>query len=582
MALLLSGRTRNPTTPSGFIGLGQTQAALGNTPSTATGFTLITANSQTTYASSLGKIEFTFTNTANFINSTIPNGDVIYRPNGTGTLYLFGDVVIPSLDAQTAFKGPVKAATTANIDLIGGAPIEVDGYSLELNDRVLVRAQTNTATNGIYVVSFLGSGSNGTWARSADTNTAEEMAAAIVSVVNGDTLSGRYFYNDFKNTDTLDVDPVNWYQIIADTKPNQDLFNKLIDATDIGTRIPGRGFFTDIQSTGTFVADKMRLTSTETSTSTQSGALVVAGGVGIGDNMNIGGPVRIYALTSATSTFSGALIVQGGAGFNGDIYAQRYFAEGEPLDNLYWNGGEISAPLRIRNPAQATNTYSGALQVWGGAGIGGDLYVGKSITLESELQTESVYFRMRNTATNGQSYTWRVGGNNFAGQGGTNLNEGGLTLFNDTLNTYRLAVTKTTGNLLVGPQTDNGVDKLQVSGSVRFGDGQLFTRSTSINNTSTTVIDSFPAANYRTAKLLIQIADGTGSSAKFHVVEIVVLVDNNGNVYKSEYGIITTGGAIGEFDVDYNIGGNGLVRLLFTADETSAKQVKVMRTSISR
>jgi hypothetical protein len=189
---------------------------------------------------------------------------------------------------------------------------------------------------------------------------------------------------------------------------------------------------------------------------------------------------------------------------------------------------------------------------------------------------------MRNTATNGQSYTWRVGGDNFVGQGGTNLQEGGLTLFNDTQNIFRLAITKSTGNLLVGPQTDNGVDKLQVLGSVRFGDGQLFTRSTSINNTSTTVIDSFPAANYRTAKLLIQIADGVGINAKFHVVEIVVLVDNNGNVYKSEYGIITTGGTVGEFDVDYNISGNGLVRLLFTADETSAKQVKVVRTSISR
>jgi hypothetical protein len=408
------------------------------------------------------------------------------------------------------------------------------------------------------------------------------MAAAIVSVVNGDTLSGRYFYNDFKSTDTLGTDPVNWYQLIADTKPNQELWYKLIDATDIGTRIPGKGFFTEIESTGSFVANKLTLTSTETSTSTQSGALVVAGGVGIGDNMNIGGPVRIFDLTTATSTFTGAFQVAGGAGINGDVYAKRYFAEGEPLNNLFWNGGEISAPLNIRNPEDAFNTMTGALRVWGGAGIGGDIYGGRSLTLESRVQTESVFFRMRNTATNGQSYTWRVGGNNFAGQNGNNLVEGGLTLYNDTQQIYRLAVTKTTGNLLVGPQTDNGVDKLQISGSIRFGDSQLFTRSTSINNTSTTVIDSFPAANYRTAKLLIQIADGVGASAKFHVVEIVVLVDNSGNVYKSEYGIITTGGAIGEFDVDFNIGGNGLVRLLFTADTISAKQVKVLRTSISR
>jgi hypothetical protein len=65
-------------------------------------------------------------------------------------------------------------------------------------------------------------------------------------------------------------------------------------------------------------------------------------------------------------------------------------------------------------------------------------------------------------------------------------------------------------------------------------------------------------------------------------VEIVVLNDNTGNVYKSEYGIITTGGEKGTFDVDYNVGGTGLVRLLFTAASPSNKTVKVQRTSITR
>jgi hypothetical protein len=581
VATLLSGSVRNPTSPSGFISLSQTQAALGNTPSTSTGFTIVTVNSQTTYRSSLGNIEFSATTTATFIQSSILDGNVIYNPNGTGTFTINGPVSIPFLDATTAFKGPVKAASTASIDLIGGAPNIVDGIELELDDRVLVKDQEQPEENGIYTVLFLGSGTNGTWARAADNNTSEKMAGAIVYVANGDTWKGRYYFTDFVEEQVLDVDPVNWYQLIGD-KQVQDIDNKQINATDIGVKIPGKGFFTELTSTGTFQASKLRLTSTETSTTTDSGALVVAGGAGIGGNMNIAGPIKIFDLTSATSTFSGALQVGGGVGINGDVYAQRYFAEGVPLDNLFWNGGTITAPFRVQNPAMASSTQTGAIQVWGGVGIGGDLYVGKSITLETGVQTDSVYFRMRNTATNGQSYTWRVGGDNFAGQGGTNLNEGGLTLYNDTQNTYRLAITKTTGNLLVGSQIDNGVDKIQSAGSIRFGDGQLFTRSTSINNTSTTVIDSFPAANYRTAKHLVQIADGVGPGAKFHVVEIVILLDNDGNVYKSEYGIITTGGAIGEFDVDYNISGNGLVRLLFTASSSSLKQVKVVRTTISR
>ncbi len=577
MAALLSGRVKNPTSTSGYTGLGQTQAALGNTPTTSTGYTLITVNNIATYSNTLQNLKFaTDFSTETRITSQLPDGNIMIETTGTGTIYLLGNVKVPFLDAQTAFKGPVKAATTSSVDLIGGAPNTVDGYSLLLNDRVLVREQSDPAENGIYVVSFVGSGENGTWVRSSDTNTSDKMASAIVSVQGGDTLSGRYFYTDFLPSNVLGVDPVIWYQLIADFK-DQFIENKNIDDSTIGYFTPGYGGFSDL-----------RAVSTTTSTGTDSGALLVYGGAGIGGNLNVGGPTNLYgdtqvlSGTSATSTFTGAMQIAGGLGVNGAIYARAVYVDGVPLDEPFWNGGQITDPFYVANIEGATSTMTGALKVLGGAGIGGDLYVGKSITLESPRQVDSVYFRMRNTATNGQSYTWRVGGNNYAGQGGTNLNEGGLTLYNDTNNTYRLAVTKTTGNLLVGPQTDNGADKLQVSGSIRFADGQLFTRSTSINNTSTTVIDSFPAATYRTAKLLVQVADGVGSGAKFHVVEIVVLLDNDGNVYKSEYGIITTGGSVGVFDVDYNVSGNGLVRLLFTAEQTSAKLVKVLRTAISR
>ena len=567
----MSGSVRNPSSPTGFITLAETQAALGNTPTTSTGYTLITVNNIATYSNTLQNLQFaTDFSTETRITSQLPDGNIMIETTGTGTIYLLGNVSIPFLDAQTAFKGPVEAATTGTIDLIGGAPNTVDGVTLELDYRILVRAQDDLSENGIYTVSLVGNGTNGTWVRADDNSTAEKMASAILSVQGGDTLSGRYFYTDFLPTDVLDVDPVNWYQIIADNK-DQSIENKNIDTSSIGFYNPGYGGFSDL-----------RAVSTTTSTGTDSGALIVTGGAGIGGDVNIGGITKVDNGTSATSTFTGAMQIAGGLGVNGAIYARAVYIDGVPLDEPFWNGGQITSPFYVANIENATSTMTGALKVLGGAGIGGSLYVGESITLESPNQVDSVYFRMRNTATNGQSYTWRVGGNNFAGQSGANLNEGGLTLYNDTNNTYRLAITKTTGNLLVGVQTDNGTDKLQVSGSMRFGDGQLFTRSTSINNTSTTVIDSFPATSYRTAKLLVQVADGVGTGAKFHVVEIVVLIDNDGNVYKSEYGIITTGGSIGLFDVDYNVSGNGLVRLLFTADETSAKLVKVLRTSISR
>jgi len=571
VASLLSGNVKNPTSPSGYTGLGGTQVALGNTPTTSTGYTIITVNSIATYSNTLQNLQFkTDFSTETRITSQLPDGNIMIETTGTGTIYLLGNVSIPRLDAQTAFKGPVKAATTASVDLIGGAPNIVDGYLLTTSDRVLVKDQVDEAENGIYVVLNLGVGSNGTWERATDADTSAKLAQAIVSVSRGDTLAGRYFYTDFTSNLTLGVDPIKWYQLIAD-KLDQNITNKNIDSTNIGATAPGYGAFNDL-----------RATSTATSTGTNSGALIVSGGIGIADNMHLGGVAYIDNGTSATSTFSGAMIVQGGLGVNGAGYFRSLYVDGVPVNNPIWNGGTISSPFYVANIEGATSTNTGALKVLGGVGIGGDLFVGKSITLESIKPTERVYFRMRNTATNGQSYTWEVGGNNFAGQSGANLREGSLTLFSDTANTFRLAVVKSNGNVLIGPQTDNGVDKLQVSGSVRFGDGQLFTRSTNINNTSTTVIDSFPAANYRTAKLLVQISDGIGPGTKFHVVEIVILADNDGNVYKSEYGIITTGGAVGVFDVDYDISGNGLVRLLFSASSASAKQIKVLRTSISR
>ena len=599
MAGLLSGAQRNLSSKSGFITLNKTQAQLGNTPTTSTGYTIITANSQTTYATTLGEFNFTFSNTSSYMQTIIPDGNNVIVSQGTGGNYILGPTYIPDLQANTAFKGPVKAATTANIVLVGGAPVVVSDYSAAYLDRILVRAQDNPAENGIYYITYLGVGYNGTWSRTTDDNTADKMAGAIVNVSSGTAYAGRYFYTDFESQNVLDVDPVNWYQIVGDNVPNQGVTKKLIDNSPIGTITPNVGYFTDLYSSGTFQVKKLSVTGTDSSTSTTTGAIVVAGGVGVGGDINAGGNItaggfatfssntniagitQVTNATSATSTFSAAMLVAGGMGVNGSIYARAVYVDGVPLDNPYWNGGQITDPFYVANIESAYNTYTGALKVLGGVGIGGDVYIGKSLTLETPTVVDSVYFRMRNTATNGQSYTWNVGGNNAAGQSGASLREGSLTLYDDRNSTYRLAIVKTTGNLLVGQQTDNGVDKLQVNGSIQYKDAQLFTRSTSINNTSTTVVDSWPALNYRTTKSLVQISDGTGPTASFEVREIVMLYDNVGNVYKSEYGIISTAGEKGVFTVDYNAGGNGLVRLLFSAYKPSNKTMKIARTSIT-
>jgi hypothetical protein len=84
------------------------------------------------------------------------------------------------------YKQATRVITVSNVTLSGGAPSQVDGVSLSLDDRVLVTGQSNAAQNGIYLVDTVGSGSNGTWVRSNDTNsTGELLAGTIVMVTEG-------------------------------------------------------------------------------------------------------------------------------------------------------------------------------------------------------------------------------------------------------------------------------------------------------------------------------------------------------------------------------------------------------------
>lgn len=84
------------------------------------------------------------------------------------------------------YKQATRAVTVANVTLTAGAPNNVDGINLSVNDRVLVTGQSIQSQNGVYVVSVLGTGANGTWTRSGDTDvTGELLAGAIIMVTEG-------------------------------------------------------------------------------------------------------------------------------------------------------------------------------------------------------------------------------------------------------------------------------------------------------------------------------------------------------------------------------------------------------------
>jgi len=88
---------------------------------------------------------------------------------------------VDNLSAGLAWKDSVRAATTANITL--SAAQTIDGVSVIVGDRVLVKNQTTAANNGIYLVA------SGAWTRTTDADLGTEVENMCVFVSEGTTLA---------------------------------------------------------------------------------------------------------------------------------------------------------------------------------------------------------------------------------------------------------------------------------------------------------------------------------------------------------------------------------------------------------
>lgn len=113
---------------------------------------------------------------------------------------------VDSIVEGLAWKDDVRVATTANINL-ASAPSSIDGVTLAIGDRVLVKDQTNAQENGIYL--FNGAGSAMT--RALDANTGAELNAAVVTVRAGSTNGGTTWRQTTVDP-TLGTSDIVWQQ----------------------------------------------------------------------------------------------------------------------------------------------------------------------------------------------------------------------------------------------------------------------------------------------------------------------------------------------------------------------------------
>lgn len=100
------------------------------------------------------------------------------------------------------YKESVRVASTANITVtynstggtsargqITAAPNTINGVSLAVNDRILLKDQSTGAQNGIWVVTTVGTGANGVWDRATDFDADAEVTSGATCYVSEATTS---------------------------------------------------------------------------------------------------------------------------------------------------------------------------------------------------------------------------------------------------------------------------------------------------------------------------------------------------------------------------------------------------------
>ena len=177
-----------------FIGQGQPFYATFNPVQSGLTITNSTIDSTTIGATTPSTGVFTSISTTTGQISTTPsaNTDIANK--------FYVDTVAQGLGPKAA----CQVATTANITLSGLQTI--DGYTTVAGDRVLVKNQTSSANNGIYIAS------SGSWSRSADMDVWSEVPGAYTVILNGSANIDTGWVCTATTLGTINVTAMPWVQ----------------------------------------------------------------------------------------------------------------------------------------------------------------------------------------------------------------------------------------------------------------------------------------------------------------------------------------------------------------------------------
>ncbi len=334
-------------------------------------------------------------------------------------------------------------------------------------------------------------------------------------------------------------------------------------------------------NTGGTMSERARIFSTgelaigsTTRTGTASQPLQVTGGAYFSGSVGVGTTLPFTESSTGTFTISGSQVSK--------LYFEdiAYEATGSGVGQLVYDNGNLSWSVGSRNGSTTTGS-SELFRVLenGNIGIGTTNPTSGSATQALHIystNTSHTGVNLQNASTGGQSYILQSTGSS------ASTGAGKFSIFDNTNNAHRFIV-DSSGSIGIGITNPGArlhvIGNILVSGigtitTLDFGtNAEQTTTSTGITTTASTTIDSFSTSVYRSARVQVQITQGTNYQASD-----ILIIHNGSTADIIEYGSIATNDYLGIMSGAVS-GGNCLLRINMASP--SAATVKTISQRIT-
>ena len=505
-------------------------------------------------------------------NNTSESYEAVYT---TSSLYInpnTGNVTVGgSISAGTSVFaiGVVATNSVQGGALISTGTLQVSGLStLGETTATITRVESLTSSGDVDINS---------------TTAASSTTTGALNVVGGVGIGGQLFVGN-KITGLL---PNGELLSLGNTGDGTDKYisiKSLYGSLEIGRNSNISAYFNSNMAAGVLEiihnATKIQInTSSEVvipqatvASSTDTGALKVVGGLGIGGNVYIGGN---NVVTGDVAVNGGDITTTNTGTFNlinANTTAVNFAGAGTAIVIGATSGfTQIRNLTTITDTTNATSALTGALQVRGGVGINGALWVNQTLrvignsTLDnlSAAVTTATQLQVNGTANiTGVLSVTETQDSNAVTNGAVRISGG-------------VGIVK---NVTIGGAITAGVTAAATTGTVvpaLFSNNVLLSTFTSnpISGTAQVDLDTFSGLAYRSARYFCQIKDGSN----IHISEISLFHDDV-KAYINEYGIATNNGQLGTFDATYSL---GTVTVKFTPSSATAMVIKMVRIGVT-